>query len=261
MIIRMPHFLALLFTLVCFVCNGQDDYLVTLQGDTLRGKIKLFTFDRKLDRVQVVTTEKKQEFTALEVRFLRFGNENFTTQRSHEGFKFMKQLVKGYLSLYAFQPENQNTYSGRQLVKLDGSTLEVPNLRFRAVMADFLAECPEVSEQVKKAELGRNELEKIIEEFNDCLATMPAIIDEEKPMSTAARDKLNLIKDLRSQVNKLDKFAGKSDAQDLLNDIAQKLRGNQVIPNYQKEALKELLGSQDSVRELLSNFLEALNKN
>jgi hypothetical protein len=44
--------------LIAFDSYSQADYAITLNGDTLRGRIKILTYDL-LDRVQVVVEKKK----------------------------------------------------------------------------------------------------------------------------------------------------------------------------------------------------------
>ena len=130
----------------CTIGVSQTDYAVTSKGDTLKGKVKIFTYDL-LDRVQVAVDKKKKMFTCLEVRPVSIDKEIFHTVKYEQGYRFMKIIKPGFLSLYGFRLTNQMSYDGQFLVKKDGSSMEIPNLTFKRSMANFLGECKEVEER------------------------------------------------------------------------------------------------------------------
>jgi len=157
----------LLLSCLCIAAYGQD-YLVTNKGDTLRGKIKIMSYDQ-LDRVQIAQQKKKTTLTARQVKAVFTGSETYHPHQGDHTIRFMKLIKSGYLSLYAFREENQNFYSGRYLVKRDGAASEVPNLSFKRNMAEFLRDCPEIREKIKSGEYGRKDLDQIIDAYNGCI--------------------------------------------------------------------------------------------
>lgn len=235
-------------------CSGQEGYLVTLQGDTLRGSIKIYSLDKTLEFVQIKSGKKKTAYSALQVRHLYLDGEHYSTQRNSEGYKFMKPIVSGYLSLYAFRPQGQMNYVGRQLVKLDGTSLEVPNLMFKSGVANFLSDCGQLSERIKEGELGKSDLDQIIGLYNDCLSKSTT----EPEIAEVPSEKMKRLAALKEKVESIDSFGSRSDALDIIKDISQKLRENKPIPNYQLDALKEMLGSEESLRTALEEFLASL---
>src|SRR5687767_4710050 len=115
----VPVLIALLLMLA-YQCSAQD-YVVTTKNDTIRGDVKplLYGADKK---VQVTAADKKKTVLPI-TQTLGFSlrGEIFHPVRTDAGYTFMKLLKPGYLSLYAFQLENQMTYDGRYLLKKDGA--------------------------------------------------------------------------------------------------------------------------------------------
>ncbi len=245
-----------LFLLTCFGLihlSKAQDYIITNKGDTIRGEIKLLSFDL-LDRVQVKTGKEKKNYTAKEVKICSIKEELYRPVGQDNAIRFMKVIKYGYLSLYAFNSPNLHTYDRRLLTKLDGTSMEVPNLLFTKIMVNYLEDCPTIREKIKSEDYGKKDLEKIVDEYNLCL--------DEKTRAAAAgaftNPKLEALESLRSKVENLDSFSSKKDALDLIKDITQKVNNKEVIPNYLLEALKGYLGNQVEVREALESVLSKL---
>jgi hypothetical protein len=139
---------------------------------------------------------------------------------------------------------------------MDGRSLEVPNIGFKGTMADFLDDCPTVSDRIRSSELKKKDLELIVRGYNNCLQGNPVAQPAVSPLvdnrSLAALDALER---KATQVS----FEGKADALDLLADVRQKLARGEKIPKYQLDVLKSYFASNDSTREELESFLSALN--
>src|SRR5258708_33286788 len=125
-------------------------------GDTLRGKVKIMSYDQ-LDRVQVGEKKNKTTLTARQVKTAFTEGETYHPQQSNHTIRFMKLVKPGYLSLYAFKEENQNFYGGRSLIKKDGTKTEGPNLSFKKIINEFLGDCPELREKIKSGQKRRKE--------------------------------------------------------------------------------------------------------
>lgn len=257
----MNMFRALLLLTIPLASAGQSNYAVTVRGDTLRGDMQVMTYDLQ-DRLVVVQNKKKKNYTALEVQTLYIDSVLYKVQRLENGYRYMQVLRSGFLSLYGFRMKNQFSYDGRMLIKMDGAWLEVPNLGFKKQMSEFLSDCDVLAEKIRAAELTRKDLDQIIDEYNECARTKKAI----QLMTTAAiaptgdtqSPQLEALKVLAARVQGVG-LPNQKDVDDLLADLAAKLRAGQTIPNYQIGALKEFLAGKD-VDAALSRFLESLNQ-
>lgn len=254
-------FRALFLLTIPLASAGQSNYAVTVRGDTLRGDMQVMTYDLQ-DRLVVVQNKKKKNYTALEVQTLYIDSVLYKVQRLENGYRYMQVLKSGFLSLYGFRMKSQFTYDGRMLIKKDGSRLEVPNLGFKKQMSEFLADCDAVAEKIRSAELTRKDLDQIIDLYNTCAET-------KKPVQTITAAAFATPGNAQSpQLQALEALAAslqgtalpnQKDVDDLLADLAAKLRAGQTIPNYQIGALKEFLAGK-GVDAALSRFLESLNQ-
>src|SRR5262245_6650673 len=130
--------------------SGQD-YVVTTKGDTLRGVVKIYTYD-VIDRVQVGGGKDKGSFTAVQVREASILGEIYHQVRTESSFMMMKLVTPGFVSIYnGHQPKNYS-FDTPYLVKKTGHAMEVPNLSFKKMMSEFLVECNVVREKVKNGE-------------------------------------------------------------------------------------------------------------
>ena len=262
---------ALLVAVACVVCSAfvfaQTDYVVLAKGDTLRGEVKILTYDL-LDRVQLSADKKKTTYTAVQVRSIAVNNEIYRPQRFDNSIRFMKLVKSGYVSMYLFRPANQMSYDGRFLIKMDGKSMEVPNIGFKKLISNFVEDCPEVFTKVKNEELKRGDLDKIIDEYNSCITNktnaLPAVAAAPTaavPVTPVVTDKTEAIKSLQAKVAALDNLTDKKDVLDLLTDISDKASKEKAIPNYQLEALKGYLNGNEAVKAELEKVIALLKPN
>jgi len=238
---------SLLLCCLCFSAYSQD-YLVTNKGDTLRGKIKIMSYDL-MDRVQIAQNKKKIALAAREVKAVFSDGETFIPQQSDRAIRFMKLLRSGYLSLYAFKEENQNFFGGRYLIKRDGAKVEVPNLAFKKIMAEFLTDCPEVQAKIKSGEYGRKDLDQIIDAYNAFIESNTANKKETELFTQKSTQKVEPLEKLKKTVQDQPAFGSKKDALDLIDDIMAKIKGGQPIPNYLVDGLQKYLTGIEAVKE------------
>jgi hypothetical protein len=248
--------LSLTLILIGFCAWAQTDFLITIKSDTLRGEIRLLSYD-KIDRIQISTNGKKETYTAMQVLNASIKDVTYKPIQKDNTVRMMQVLKKGYLSLYAFNYPNQFMFDGRYLVKLDGATLEVPNLSFKKIMANFLEDCVEVSEKVKKGEWGKSDINTIIDEYNVCVSNLkPAPI----PATVTTSEELNALKNLTAKINDLN-FDTKADALDILKDMQSKLEKKEKVSNYLIGGLEAALKDQATVTEDLTKLTDLLKKN
>ena len=247
------HILLFILMLVVYHCSHAQDYVVPLRADTIRGSVRP-TGIGKNQRVQVTPENgKKQSFGMTEVRAYTYKNETFRPVRGVTGYVFMKLLRDGYLALYAFQPENQTNYDGRFLMRRDGEGLEVPNLTFKKTLSKYLSDCKTVSEKVEKGELGKRDIEAIVDEYNGCIGNnTKGVVVEAK--------KLDPLDALEQKVKAKSAFDQQSDALDMIADMKKKVQRQEKIPNFMIEGLKSALSSQTDLTADLNAAIAELNK-
>ncbi len=237
---------------------AQTDYVITAKADTLRGEVRLLTYDN-IDRLQITIGKKKEILTALQVLSV-YHEENFYKPIQYDNrVVLMQQLKTGYLSLYAFRMQNQTTFDGRYLYRLDGKHLEVPNLAFKKMVATYLEGCPEVSDKVKSGELGKKDIEKILDEYNACMTSAKPVLAEQVEPKPVVNELVTAIQKLKQKISDQD-FSSKKDAVDLLADLEKKAGRNEVIPNYLLEGLKSYLAPVASVQTELETVLRLAKK-
>jgi len=255
---RIYSFLLALSGILFGAANGfaQKDYALSLRGDTLRGDLKITSFDN-LDRLQIVSGGKKTTYTALQVKALYKDSTAYESVKFNNTIRFMKVLKAGYLSLYAFNIPGVGSWDGRYIAKKDGSGMELPNLGFKKVLSKYLKECGEVVQGLEKGDLGRREIEKIIDLYNNC--------DEAKGNSFAPEvikgnaTKVAAIKKMTEKIE-AENFLTKKDALDLLKDIQAKVLKNEAIPNYLTEGLKSYLVDTPSLSKDAEELIALLKK-
>ncbi len=257
-LIMLRTFLA--FMLLSCTASAQKNYLITSKADTLYGKIRILSYDL-IDRVQIETDKKKEMYTALQVLTVEIDSQVYKPIQYDRKVMLMKLLKPGYMSLYAFRLPDKNFYDGRFLVRLDGTSIEVPNIGFKKILGTFLEDCETVANQVKNGDLVKKELDKIIDDYNICIAEVknnvrPPVVTE--PVQ-AQNEKTIAIESLINKVEAED-FSTKKDALDLLRDIQTKASKNETIPNYLSEGLKSYLSNVPSITVDLENLLELLKK-
>lgn len=252
----MRSILVTMTLLVSATMNAQDGVVITTKGDTLSGRIQIMSYDL-MDRVQVKSDGKKSIFTAVQVKTLILKEKRYAPVKMDNSFRFMEVIKTGYLSLYGFRQQGQSTYDGRMMVKMGGQSQELPNIGFKKFLANFLEDCPDAAAKVENGELGRSEIEKVVDAYNECIdsrtaATQPkSTTPPSNPISAAAFE-------LRTQVE-ASSVESKKDIVDLLNNISDKASKNETIPSYLKEGLKSYLSGKKEFEPGLEKLNALLN--
>jgi hypothetical protein len=248
------------------ICSAQKtDYLVTAKNDTLQGKIKLLSFDT--DQAQIIVDGKKQLFQSYQIKTVQFNGELYSSIKRLDRYRIMKLLKSGYLSLYAYREPNQGVYDGRFFAKKDGTSLDMPNLSFKKLMSQFLSDCTEVADRIRNGDLARKDFEMIVNLYNDCVDAntkrryLSAAPKAAPPAAAVSIHKVAAIESLQKKVASLPDFENKRNAQDLINDITDKVTKGNVVPPYLLEALKGYIGNKEEVKDELAALIAALKEN
>lgn len=227
------------FTISVFCCWSafSQDYLITTKGDTIKGEVKPFTAGAEKS-VRVITADKnKRKYPLLQIRAYSFKGETYHPVRNQSGYTFMKVIKPGYLTLYAFQMDNQTSYDGLLLKKGDGNWLEVPNLNFKKAIKKFLEDCPTVVDSIEQR-WGRKDLDKMVDGYNKCIddRTQATHIDNTK--KDKQLDKVSAWTTFEEKVNASQDFEGKADAIEMIADVKGKLSRGEKIPKFLLDGLK-----------------------
>lgn len=251
------HMKWLLFSLGCAAATlgHTQDFVVLNTRDTLRGKVKLMSYDL-LDRVHL-QGERKQTFTAREVRMVQLEGITYRPVRLGNGVRFMQELRSGYLSFYAYREPTSNRYDGRLLQLASGNQIDLPNIGFKKQVSEFLRECPALADSIREGKKGRNELDLIITEFNACMDAKTA--NRTAGAIPAAAPVAANVTRLQQELSEAD-FPNKKDAEDMLSDIIKRTSNNEKLPNYLVEGLTNLLRTQPELLEQWNNIKDALRK-
>jgi len=242
--------LAVIATLFTYQFSFSQDYVVSITGDTLRGTVKPINFGPDKKVLVIDSQKKKTQLTIFKVRAYSLKGEIYNPVRMETGYQFMKLMKSGYLSLYAFIPDKQSSYDGRFLLKKDGRGMEIPNLSFKKMMAKFLDDCPAISTKIENGDLSKKHIDQIIDEYNKCiddnshtrtLATSPDVIPEK---ATTGWDSLE------QKVKTHADFEAKTNAIEMIEEIKNKVRKSEKVPNFLIQGLTNALAETDLKDEL-----------
>ena len=230
------HILLFILLMLAYRCACAQDYILTTRGDSLTGEVKPLLYGPE-KKVQITLSDKTKTTRSLfEIRAYSQAGETFHPVKGENGYVFMKLLKAGYLSLYAFQLDNQTRYDGLFLMKLDGDRIEVPNLGFKKFIAKFLDDCPEVADKIMEGELGKKDLTAIVDGYNEYIESRT--IDHEKVIVQQQEQttKISVWDSLEESIKAKD-FKGKTDALEMIGEIKEKIRREEKIPNFLLEGL------------------------
>ncbi len=235
-----------LFLLVSLAASAQD-YVVTLKGDTVRGETKILSYDL-YDRINVKSGKTKNQFTAVEVKAVFMANQIYHTIRTDlKGYRMMKLIKPGYLSLYEGRIYNGSSFEiVDYLVKKDGSSLEVPNLSFKKSMINFLSDCLSMEEKINSEEVVKKNLDQLINVYNQCIESQTKTSKETASISRED-PKLVALLALKSKVEK-STLTSQKDVLDILNDLTTKIVNNKPVPKYLLETLNGMLKDTPEVK-------------
>ncbi len=247
----------------CSLTAFADDYVVTQKNDTLRGKVSILTYG-SMDHAQIIGADKKKTvLTAIQVTTVFLNNEIYHPVRTNYGYRMMKVVKPGFISLYLGRRVVGPTDTGFYydvpfLVKRDGSSMEVPNLSFKKSVGNFLSECADIKHKIEKEDLGRNDLDTILDAFNACIEEQTKE-SKLQPMLQNDDPKIIQLKGLQTKID-ASTLAGKKDAVEILNDVMAKVRQHQNVPNYQLDGLKNILKDSPQLLGEFERIASTLNQ-
>lgn len=234
------HILLFVLLMLVYQCAGAQDYVLTAKGDSLTGEVKPLLYGPE-KRVQIHSEDnQKTSLSLFQVRAFSSNGEIYHPVKGDNGYVFMKLIQTGYLSLYAYQLENQTRFDGLFLRKNDGESMSVPNLGFKKYLGQFLDDCPDVAAKIKDGELGKRDLDKIVTAYNSCVNSRT--VDHDKIMAEhdERTTKINAWEALEEKIGERE-FGEKTNALEMITEIRKKIERRESIPNFLVEGLKNSL--------------------
>lgn len=251
------HILLFLLVMLVYQCAKAQDYVVTLAGDTIKGRVKLLSYGLEKN-VQVTTADKKKNtYSIFQTRTINFRGEKYAPMKASSGYVFMKVIKEGYLSLYAYQLPNQVPFDGLYLHKKDGQGLDVPNLSFKKLITRYLEDCSGVTGKIESGELGKNDLEQIVDAYNHCITEKTGDLNAAIIQEQQQSEKISAWDVLEKKIKDKPDFESKTDALEMITEIKSKIKKNEKVPNFLIEGLKNSL-SDTGLSEDLQRALDEL---
>lgn len=252
------HILFFSFLMFSSLCTRGQEYLLTTRGDSIAGEIKPLLYGPE-KKVQVISADdrSKTTYSIFQVRAFSSEGDVYHPVKNESGYVFMKLLKEGYLSLYAYQMENQTRFDGLFLRKADGDNLAVPNLGFKKYITKFLEDCPAVTERVKVGELGKKDLPELVDAYNACVANRT--VDHTKILTQRGVQsaRIGAWETLEKKIREMD-FSEKSNALEMVDEIRKKIERQESIPNFLVEGLKNSL-KDTGLNEELEQAMQQIN--
>jgi len=125
-----------------------------------------------MQTVTIKNGQDKQHFKVYEVKLLTKGKGVYHTFKINGKYQLALLVKEGYLSIYKIMNSEVPTSTAFEtviLIKKDGSQLVVPNLGFKKYMANFLEDCDVVVNGFVNKEYKKSEVEKIVDDYNNCI--------------------------------------------------------------------------------------------
>lgn len=251
--------------LICLIgfkmASAQSDYVVFLQGDTLYGEINYLNYG--LDkRVQISHGEKnKSTYSMMQIKSFLMNGESYHLIKMVDQYTFMKPVQLGYLSLYQFQLENQLTWDGQFLYRLDGAGTEVPNLGFKKRMGEFLSDCSALATEIKEGKIGKRELSQIITLYNECVDKRTEMQDDVTKKNTPSlpKEKTKVWDELENSVRQSETLLNKETILEMITEAKSKAMNKEKIPNFIIDGLKKSIEPDSASKALLDQALKEEN--
>jgi len=290
-IITMNIRFALALILCCSVVHldAQDQYIVKLNSDTLRGKLQINPLrDNSTTMFFRHEDGSKENIRPIRISYVYYDEE--TQFRSIPFFnqRIFMQIVKEdrNLSYYHYIHKRDNSIAtSKVLAKPDGEVLELSALAFNKQVSDFLSDCPEVNARLEAREYKYKDLDNLIEDYNNCdiqvvsassqnrnkseantiedaNAESAAVIAEKNQDSSQAdskkQQKLGQIDAFRKHLMGLDDFDHTRDVLEWLTDVEDRVRLDSEIPNYLWSSLAAMTTGNEPLQQQASELKKAL---
>ena len=235
---KKQYFFLLALTQVFSHAVGQEDFIVTTKGDTLRGRVS-FQQIGNIEQV-LVKGDKRQTFSSMQIRIANVKGQAYKPIQFSGKVQMMQVVTNGYLSLLAFQPPGVMNYDGRLLALRDGRMLEVPTIGFKKHLSAFLSDDADLAQKIKEGELERKNLDAIIEAYNTFIEKNTEINDQKTKEEDKTKIKLEALEEIKEAITTSD-MESKDETLEMLNEVKDKISTGKSVPQYLSNALLDKL--------------------
>jgi hypothetical protein len=287
---RMPHRLAIALVLTFCISSlmaQSDQYMVKLNGDTIRGKLQI---NPARDNSQSMYF-KHEDGSKENIRPIRISYVYYSDQYQFRSVPFYNQrlfmqIVKEdrNLSNYNYIHKRDNSIATTKVVvKPGGEVLELSALTFRKQITEFLQDCPKVVAMLEAKQYKYKDQHQLFEDYNNC-DTQAVTVDantnadantdqtvtsySSNPAQTTAADvttatgagsvsvtpgskenKLSKIDNFRKYVRGLDNFQHSRDVLEWLTDVEYRVSQGREIPNYLWSSLNAMTSENPDLQD------------
>ena len=159
-------YLVIIFNLFALCAIGQSEYLITLKGDTLYGKI--FISSLKSIGDITVKTEKENVVVSANMVDRLIIKDVLYKPVNYANTKRMAQIFEeGYLSHIGIRQEGSGLYNHQLLYKETGEHLIVSNLGFKKRLSNFLQECAPLIANLETGVIKANQIQDMVRFYNN----------------------------------------------------------------------------------------------
>ncbi|MTI23319.1 hypothetical protein E1176_19985 [Fulvivirga sp. RKSG066] len=244
------NLLTLTFIITALSLQAQD-YIVTLQRDTIQGEVDILLPDTYSENLVFQNEDQKKQFMAQQLYGVYDDSAMYNTVKLSDKYRLMKVIEGGYLTYYLYRADQAYDFSLPYLQKSSTEGIEVPTISFRKKMTDFLKDCPAVVEKIDSKEYKRGDLSEIVRAYNACLNTKTEDIYTQAAIEEKNRGAKEIINDIIAAVDKKDN----ADLITMLNDIKNKLDNGDEVPGYLTTALKDQTKDMEDIQKHVNELL------
>ncbi len=254
----MKHILLLIFLgLLSFYGVAQHDYVITVKGDTITGKASIASNKSTVQMITLKNGKDKQRFKVYEIKALIKDDKVYRTIKIENKYHLGLLIKEGYLSLYKYVDVEEmasREFSTSILIKTDGSSLVVPNIGFKKSMSKYLNDCEYIRLALEKNKYKKQELNKIIDDYNNCIAenTKKQRVEVDTNQNP---NKTTQIEALIRAIEKDTLLEDKEEIFEMLKDLSSKVKSGDKLPSYLQSALRSSLKSNTAYVNMLNQIL------
>ena len=159
-------------------------YIITNDGDTVRGLVKLKLNENDFRRMSF--TENGQSKSYLPTEILGYGIEEYKHFQSFDSI-FIERIIEGEISIN-YDHKSVVVFYGKDTVRIEESTRSSRNLDYRSQvwkgnLKVLTKDCPSLHEKIDAISYRQDRVLKVLKNFINCqsIPSSPVIQNERKP--------------------------------------------------------------------------------
>ncbi len=246
---------ALLFAVTLPLLAQDEITLVT--GETITGEIQILMPDEYYEEISFDSGDDKQRYRAHQFTTFTADGKEYRTVKFAEKYRIMEVVKDGYLSLLKFRSDESYSFNADFLHKMDGEGSEVPSFLFKKSMSNFLGDCDPIRRDIDAGNYRRRDLEQLIDDYNSCMADQTDYRITEQKKEVAREKSSTLIEEIEGLSNQAS-AAEDEELVNMLNDVLDKVKGGEQVPNYLKNALTDHVTGDHALKDAVEAMIARL---